>query len=66
MTDDIPRANDWKAVALLEGWEEVWVRFRSEELDREVCVEICSVEDLIHHFIGDDDDISQKIVEDSQ
>lgn len=46
--------NDWKPVAVMEGMSEVWVTFYSEELDEEKSVEICSVEDLIWRFVGDD------------
>ena len=46
--------NDWKPVAVMEGMEEVWVTFYSEELDQEKSVQICSVDDLIWRFVGDD------------
>ena len=53
----------WKPVELLEGIEEVWVRFYCEELDKEVCIEVCSVEDLIYSKIGDEDDVQARIQE---
>ena len=46
--------NDWKPVAVMEGMEEVWVTFYSEELDQEKSIQICSVDDLIWRFVGDD------------
>lgn len=46
--------NDWKPVAVMEGFREVWVTFYSEELDEEKSIEICTVEDLIWRFVGDD------------
>lgn len=50
----------WKATQLLEGMEEVWVTFTNEESDEEVTIEVCSVEDLVSHFIGDQDEIAQQ------
>lgn len=50
----------WKATQLLEGMEEVWVKFYNEEKDQEVTIEVCSVEDLVSHFIGDQDEIAQQ------
>ena len=50
----------WKATQLLEGMEEVWVTFYNEEKDQEVTIEVCSVEDLVSHFIGDQDEIAQQ------
>tara|TARA_Y100001938_G_C8065746_1_gene420087 strand:- start:1402 stop:1578 length:177 start_codon:yes stop_codon:yes gene_type:complete len=46
--------NDWKPVAVMEGMQEVWVTFYSEELDQEKSIQICSVDDLIWRFVGDD------------
>ena len=53
----------WKPVALMEGIEEVWVTFYCAELDKEVSIEVCSVEDLIYDKIGDQDDVRQRIQE---
>ena len=50
----------WKATHLLEGMEEVWVTFTNEENGEEVTIEVCSVEDLVRHFIGDQDEIAQQ------
>ena len=50
----------WKATHLLEGMEEVWVTFTNEENDKEVTIEVCSVEDLVRQFIGDQDDIAER------
>lgn len=50
----------WKATHLLEGMEEVWVTFTNEEYNKEVTIEVCSVEDLVRHFIGDQDEIAQQ------
>lgn len=41
-------------MAVMEGMEEVWVTFYSEELDQEKSIQICSVDDLIWRFVGDD------------
>ena len=46
--------NDWKPVAVMEGMQEGWVTFYSEELDQEKSIQICSVDDLIWRFVGDD------------
>tara|TARA_B100000963_G_scaffold267019_1_gene235183 strand:+ start:597 stop:785 length:189 start_codon:yes stop_codon:yes gene_type:complete len=51
----------WKPTALLEGQEEVWVTFYNEELDKEVTIEVCSVEDLIYNLIGDQDEVNIRI-----
>ena len=60
----------WKATQLLEGMEEVWVTFTNEEYNKEVTIEVCSVEDLVRHFIGDQDEIAQqarmKLIEDGE
>tara|TARA_B100001175_G_C19428012_1_gene599666 strand:+ start:327 stop:527 length:201 start_codon:yes stop_codon:yes gene_type:complete len=53
----------WKPVALMEGIEEVWVTFHCAQLDKEVSIEVCSVEDLIFEKIGDQDDVRQRIQE---
>ncbi len=47
----------------MEGIEEVWVTFYCAELDKEVSIEVCSVEDLIYDKIGDQDDVRQRIQE---
>ena len=49
----------WKPTALLEGEKEVWVTFYCEERDKEVTIEICSVEDLIWDKIGDQQDVNR-------
>ena len=54
---------EWKPVELLEGMEEVWVRFYCKELDKEVTIEVCSVEDLIYSQIGDQDAVRARIQE---
>lgn len=54
---------DWTPTNVLEGWEEVWVTFQSEELDKEMTIEVCSVEDLIYRFIGDDSAVAERIAE---
>lgn len=53
----------WKPTALLEGDDEVWVTFYCDERDKEVSIEICSVEDLIWDKIGDQDDVIRVIKE---
>lgn len=53
----------WKPTALLEGQEEVWVTFYNEDLDKEVTIEVCSVEDLIYQHIGDQDEVNARIQE---
>ena len=50
----------WKATQLLEGMEEVWVTFTNEEYNKEVTIEVCSVEDLVSHFIGDEEEVAQQ------
>ena len=55
--------NDWKPVAVLEGFKEVWVTFHSEELGEERTIEICSVDDLIWRFVGDESGIAELIEE---
>ena len=52
----------WKPTHLLEGMEEVWITF-TEENDEEITIEVCSVEDLVYRFIGDADDVANKIKE---
>ena len=47
----------------MEGMREVWVTFYSEELDEEKSVEICSVDDLIWRFVGDESGIAELIEE---
>ena len=47
----------------MEGIEEVWVTFHCAQLDKEVSIEVCSVEDLIFEKIGDQDDVRQRIQE---
>ena len=54
---------DWKPTNVLEGWEEVWVTFHSEELDKDVTIEVCSVEDLIYRIIGDSSAVAERIAE---
>tara|TARA_Y100000592_G_C5230593_1_gene203677 strand:- start:242 stop:442 length:201 start_codon:yes stop_codon:yes gene_type:complete len=54
---------DWKPTNVLEGWEEVWVTFHSEELDKDVTIEVCSVEDLIYRIIGDSSEVAARIAE---
>ena len=54
---------DWKPTNVLEGWEEVWVTFHNEELNKDVTIEVCSVEDLIYRFIGDDSAVAERIAE---
>ena len=56
---------DWKPTNVLEGWKEVWVTFRSEELDKEVTIEVCSVQDLIYRLIGDDSAVAERIAEEA-
>ena len=58
-----PQNMDWKPTNVLEGWKEVWVTFQSEELDKEVTIEVCSVEDLIYRLIGDDSAVAERIAE---
>ena len=53
----------WKPISLEEGQEEVWVTFHNEELEKDVTIEICSVDDLIYEFIGDEDSVKEKIEE---
>ena len=53
----------WKPVALMEGIEEVWVTFYCAQLDKEISIEVCSVEDLIYKHIGDQDDLLNRIQE---
>ena len=48
---------------MMEGEEEVWVTFHCAELDKQVSIEVCSVEDLILKEIGDQDDVRQRIQE---
>tara|TARA_Y100000004_G_scaffold156708_1_gene181961 strand:+ start:45 stop:227 length:183 start_codon:yes stop_codon:yes gene_type:complete len=55
--------NDWKPVGVMEGMREVWVTFYSEELDEEKSIEICSVDDLIWRFVGDESGIAELIEE---
>ena len=57
---------DWKPTNVLEGWEEVWVTFHSEELNKDVTIEVCSVEDLIYRFIGDASQIAEQINEEGR
>ena len=52
----------WKPTHLLEGMEEVWITF-TDENDEEYTIEVCSVEDLVYRFIGDADDVANKIKE---
>ena len=51
----------WKPTALLEGQEEVWVTFYNEDLDKEVTIEVCSVEDLIYNHIGDQGEVNIRL-----
>jgi hypothetical protein len=52
----------WKPTHLLEGMEEVWITF-TDENDEDITIEVCSVEDLVYRFIGDADDVANKIKE---
>ena len=52
----------WKPTHILEGMEEVWITF-TDENDEEYTIEVCSVEDLVYRFIGDADDVANKIKE---
>tara|TARA_R100001510_G_C7651314_1_gene208969 strand:- start:2018 stop:2218 length:201 start_codon:yes stop_codon:yes gene_type:complete len=54
---------DWTPTNVLEGWEEVWVTFHSEELNKDVTIEVCSVEDLIYRLIGDSSEVAARIAE---
>tara|TARA_B100001094_G_C18068543_1_gene738749 strand:- start:773 stop:952 length:180 start_codon:yes stop_codon:yes gene_type:complete len=54
---------DWTPTNVLEGWEEVWVTFHSEELNKDVTIEVCSVEDLIYRIIGDSSEVAARIAE---
>lgn len=48
---------------LLEGFEEVWVEFTCLRCDKEVGIELCSLDDLLYDKIGTQIDIEQRIAD---
>lgn len=48
---------------LLEGFEEVWVEFTCLRCDKEVGVELCSLDDLLYDQIGTQIDIEQRLAD---
>lgn len=48
---------------LLEGFEEVWVEFTCLRCDKEVGVELCSLDDLLYDQIGTQIEIEQRLAD---